>query len=298
MEQTTDRLSEALSQLSPVEYIWRESEPPDVMPADIVLVGDMDSPGPVLMTMVLSVEPERRCFLGALVTNELSLATADATILEPEETDLPYKIAVLTGLTGYFWFVQVNQRLGAVNEKTLQAMIDVYTGVENEFQRSRRGVPLQYPRWDLRWPDLKAEAKILRKLEWDCREKREDDDIIYIDPDIFNDLASGVITADKFGELGATFSPSCIEHFLDLGNLDISLLRAYPALFSPKGSVNGLIAKRANENQEEWLLRCTKEDGLLNAPFVKIVGNGFSKHERVRYNGRRAEFLYEVVGGQ
>lgn len=263
------------------------------MPADIVLVGDMDFPGPVLMTMVLSVEPERRCFLGALVTNELSLATADATILEPEETDLPYKIAVLTGLTGYFWFFQVDQRLGAVNEKTLQAMIDVYTGVENEFQRSRRGVPLQYPRWDLRWPDLKAEAKILRKLEWDCREKREDDDIIYIDPDIFYDLVSGVIRADKFGELGATFSPSCIEYHFE--SLNISVLRAFPGLFSPKSSGNGLIAKRANEKQEKWLLRCTKKDGLANAPFVKIVGNGFSKPERVRNNGRRAEVLYEAV---
>lgn len=295
MEQTTDRLSEALSQRSPVDYIWRESEPPDVMPADIVLVGDMDSPGPDLMTMVLSVEPERRCFLGALVTNELSLATADATILEPEETDLPYKIAVLTGLTGYFWFVQVNQRLGAVNEEILQAMIDVYTGAENEFQRSRRGVPLQYPRWDLRWPDLKAEAKILRKLEEDCREKREDDDIdiIYIHPALFHDLASGVITADKFGKLEATFSPSCIEHYFE--SLNISVLRAFPSLFSPKGSVNGLITKRANENQEDWLLRCTKEDGLANAPFVMIVGNSSSKPERVRYNGRRAEVLYKAV---
>lgn len=295
MEQTTDRLSEALSQRSPVEYIWRESEPPDVMPADIVLVGDMDSPGPVLMTMVLSVEPERRCFLGALVTNELSLATADATILEPEETDLPYKIAVLTGLTGYFWFVQVDQRLGAVNEKILQAMIDVYTGMENEFQRSRRGVPLQYPRWDLRWPDLKAEAKILRKLEENCREKRENDDIdnIYIHPRLFDDLTSGRIPVEKCDELGATFSPSCIEHFLE--SLNISILRAFPGLFSPKGSINGLIAKRANEDEEEWLLRRTQEDGLASVPFVKIVGNSSSGHERVR--NRRAEILSVAMQG-
>ena len=261
------------------------------------MVGDMDSSGPKRMIMVLSVEPERRCFYGALVTNELSLATADALILEPEETDLPYRIAVLADLAGYFWFVQIDQRLGAINEKILHSIIDVYAGGENEFQYSRRGVPLQYPRWDLRWPKLQAEAQLLRKLEWDCLNKRENDDIIppVIDPEIVNYLTNGGISVEKLEVSTRGFSPSCIEYYLE--SLNISILRAYPTLFSPKSFGNKMTVKHANEKKEDWLLRLTKEDGWQIAPFVIIVGNGTPRYERLRYRGKRVECIYQLVGG-
>ena len=305
MERQLDWLKAGLAQKPVAEYPWRETEPVDVMQGDIVIVGDMDFSGPNRMIAALSVDADRRFFFGALVTTELSLATADALILEPDMTSLPYKIAILPGFTGHLWFVQVDRRVGVLTEEGLEAAISGYAGMEDEFQFTRRGIPLQATRWELRWPDLEAESDTLHELTRDCTAQHQDDDIvpnddsdpIYFHPEVFEVLTSGGISVEEYDKLEATFSPSCIEHFLDLGNLDISLLRAYPALFSPKGSVNGLIAKHPNENQEEWLLRCTKEDGLLNAPFVKIVGNGFSKHERVRYNGRRAEFLYEVLQG-
>lgn len=301
MKQTTDWLNEALSQRTRVEYPWRESEPLDVMSGDIVVVGDMDLSLPNRMIMVLSTEPERRCFFGALVTNELSLATADALILESEDTDLPYKIAVQAGTAGYFWFVQIEKRLGAVNAKILHVIIDVYAGGDNEFQYNRRGMPLQYEEWDLRWADLRDEVQIIRELERDCVENRENDyiDLPYIDPRLLDDLARVEVLVEKYDELvtkSRGFSPSCIEQLL--GSVNGSLLRAYPALFSPKNSILGLISKRvANETQEEWLLRCTKEDGLATAPFVKIIRNGVPGYERLRYGGKRVEYLYETVGG-
>lgn len=161
---TPEWLSDALSKRPRPEYAWRESNPDDVMPGDIVVVGDLEMSIPNCMVVVLDSDTARRCFLGALVTNELSLATADALILEPEETDLPYKTAVLAGLTGYLWFVQVDKRLGVITEEVLEAIVETYAGAENEFQKSRRGVPLQYPSWDLRWTDLMKESQVLRKL--------------------------------------------------------------------------------------------------------------------------------------
>ena len=305
MKQTADWLNVALSQQTQVEYKWRGDMSfdmmleDDVLPGDIVMVGDMDSTGPKRMIMVLSVEPERRCFFGALVINELSLATADALILEPEETDLPYRIAVLADLAAHFWFVQVDQRLGAVNEKILNSIIDVYAGGDNEFQYSRRGVPLQYPRWDLRWPKLGAEAEILRKLEWDCINNRENPyiDLPYIYPIPLDNHVTEEFLSENYKKLeGRTrgFSPSCLTVYIN--SLDRFLLRAYPALFSPKSSNNGLATKRANEQQKDWLLRSTKEDGWQNAPFVIIVGSYTPSYERLLYKGKRVECIYEPVG--
>ncbi len=170
---TPEWLSGALAKRPRPEYAWRESNPDDVMPGDIVVVGDLEMPIPNRMVVVLDSDIARRCFLSALVTNELSLATANSLILEPEETDLPYKIAILAGLARYMWFTQVDKRLGAITEGVLEAIVETYAGAENKFQKSRRGVPLQYPSWDLRWPDLMKESQVLRELSQDCTMKCE-----------------------------------------------------------------------------------------------------------------------------
>lgn len=47
-------------------------------------------------------------------------------------------------------------------------------GVENEFQKSRRGIPLQYPSWDLRWPDSEKELQFPHEPAQDCTEERRD----------------------------------------------------------------------------------------------------------------------------
>ena len=300
MEQP-DWLKAAKARWEQTGYQWREPEPVDVIQGDIVVAGDMDFSAPSRMLAALGSDPDRRCFLGALVTDEISLAAADDLILEPHETDLPYRVAILTGLVKFLWFVQIDKRVGAMTEEALQAALALYAGSEHEFQHNRRGMPLQYEEWDKRWADLEAEAHLLRKLSKDCTERRENDDIDlpYIDPNLLDDLTKVELFMEKYDELvtkSQGFAPSCIEQ--QLGSLNSTVLRAYSAILSPKNSSNGSISKRVQaETREEWLLRCTKEDGLASAPFVKIIGNGAQGYERLRNGGKRVEYLYETVGG-
>lgn len=302
---TTTWLSDILSKRPRVEYPWSESDPDDVMPGDIVIVGDMDRSMPSRMVVVLDTDTDRRCFLGALATNESSLATADALILEPEETDLPYKIAVLGGLTGYLWFVQVDKRLGVITEKVLDAVVAAYTGAENEFQKYRRGVPLQYPSWDLRWPDLEKESQVILELSQDCTEKRRNDniDLPYIDPQLLVDISKQEVRKvilENYDILEARtrgFSPSCVNKEYD--TLPPRLLLAYRALLTPLDRPTDLLIEcGVNENQTKWLRRYTIADGLQKAPFVKIAGSDSITYKRFRNRGKRAEVLYEKIGGK
>ena len=299
MEQP-DWLKTAKARWEQTGYQWRETEPVDVIQGDIVVAGDMDFSAPNQMLAVLGSDSDRRCFLGALVTDEISLAAADDLILEPHETDLPYRIAILTGLVKFLWFVQVDKRVGAMTEEGLQAALALYAGSEHEFQYNRRGMPLQYEEWDKRWADLEAEAQLLRKLSKDCTERRENGDIDgpYINPTPLDNHVIEEFLAENYEKLeGRTrgFAPSCVNVYIS--SLDRSVLRAYPDLFSPKFYPINVSARRSDETQEEWLLRCTKEDGLASAPFVRIIGNGAQGYERLRSGGKRAEYLYESVGG-
>lgn len=292
----TSWLSDILSKRPWVEYPWSQPNPDDVMPGDIVIVGDMDLSKPNRMVVALDSDSDRRCFLGALVTNELSLATADALILEPRETDLPYKIAVLGGLTGYLWFVQVDKRLGVITEEVLDAVVATYTGAENKFQKSRRGVPLQYPSWDLRWPALEQESQVLHELARNCTEKRRNDNIAlpYIDPQLLVDTSKREFLLENYDILEDRtrgFAPSCIRE--KINTLDRDFLRAYSILLSPQDHPSDLVLEPAtNENEIEWLRRYTRADGLQKAPFVKIAGCDSIKYKR----NKRAEFLYETIG--
>ena len=64
-------------------------------------------------------------------------------ILESRHTDMPYTLAVMSGLAMHLWFVQVEERLGALSEVALEAAVAGYIGVEEDFLRSHRGIPLQ-----------------------------------------------------------------------------------------------------------------------------------------------------------
>lgn len=186
---------EALGKWQKGTYPWREAgEFLDIMQGDIVLVGQMDLSDPVRrMVAVLDVDDERRCFLGALVTNELWLAAADDVILVPECTDLPYNLAVMTGMAGYMWFVQVDERLGAISVDALEAALAGYTGAEDDLQRSLRGVPLQDIGRDLRWPALEAEVDCIQDLTRDCASKRHEHNIElpYPDPSLLESALDG-----------------------------------------------------------------------------------------------------------
>ena len=298
---TVSWLSDILSKRPRVEYPWSESNPDDVMPGDIVIVGDMELSKPNRMVVVLDSDTDRRWFLGALVTNELSLATADALILEPEETDLPYRIAFLGGLTGYLWFVQVDKRMGVITEEVLDAAVAAYADAENEFQKSRRGVPLQYPSWDLRWPDLEKEAQIMHELAQDCTVRCGNDniDLPYLDPQLLVDISKREFLLENYDVLESQtrgFSPSCIRETID--TLDRAFLRAHSALLAPLDRpTDSLIECGTDGNQTKWLRRYTIADGLQKAPFVKIAGCDSIKDKRFRNGGKRTEVLYEPIGG-
>ena len=301
-----DRYAEALGKWQPGTYPWREvGEFLDIMQGDIVVVGQMDLSDPARrMVAVLDVDEERRCFLGALVTNELSLAAADDVILTPEYTDLPYHVAVMTGMAGYMWFVQVDERLGAINVDALEAALAGYTGAEDDLQRSLRGVPLQDKGRDLRWPALEAEVDCIQDLTRDCAAKRHEDDIElpFSDPRLLESAldephAETLDILEEATRNGRTrgFSPSCVEQVA--GTLDCRVLRAYPTMFQPRGSITtSLPARQDDGDPSDWLFKLTMADGLAGAGFVKLTGdNEPSGPIRVDSDGRRSEVIYKAA---
>ncbi len=143
------------------------------MEGDVLVVSAMDGQEPAdRLVIVLDTEPEQQCFHGVLVTNETALAVATDVILEPDHADLPYRIAVTTAAAGWLWYRQVRRRVGVLTEEALGAISAGRYGVEDEFQRSTRGLPLQDRKRDLRWPTLEAEFDHLRSLAEDCTSER------------------------------------------------------------------------------------------------------------------------------
>lgn len=299
-----DSYADALGKWQRGTYPWREAGRfLDIMQGDIVLVGQMDLSDPVRrMVAVLDVDDARRCFLGALVTNELSLAAADDVILAPECTDLPYQVVLMTGMAGYMWYVQVDERLGAMSVEALEAALAGYTGAEDDLQHSLRGVPLQDTGRDLRWPVLEAEVGCIQGLSRDCGAKRHEEDITlpFVDPRLIceslDELQVTILaTLEEATKKGRTrgFSPSCLEqptlH-------DFRLLRAYPTMFQPRGSITTSPSIRRDNDPADWLLELTKADALTQVPFVKMIGGDEpSEPAPFESNGRRYEFLYETV---
>ena len=305
-----DWLAAAVSRWSPGIYPFRETkEFLDIMDGDIVLVGGMDRSEPDRLVAVLEVDADRRCFLGALVTNELDLATAEDLVLDPDQTELPYRVAVMSGLAMHLWFVQVEERLGALSEVGLEAAVAGYCSAEDQFLTSRRGIPLQERMMDMRWPGCEREGDQLASLARDCTKKRWDEDIElpYVDPRLLlapseshNGFQSETVGAlEEETREGRTrgFSPSCVEQVV--GTLDRRILRAYPTMFQPRGSIATSPPVRGDEDDPgDWLFELTVADALASAGFVKIIGTGEpSGPSRFDRNGRRCELLYEAVKG-
>ena len=109
-----------------------------------------------LMVLAFDVDSERRSFLGLLVTNEIALAGGADLILDSAETGLPYRTAVMTHVSGRLWNVQIKRRVGVLTDEALDGVSAGRYGVEHEFGRSRRGLPLQNETRDMRWPALRA----------------------------------------------------------------------------------------------------------------------------------------------
>ena len=304
-----DWLTTAKSETTPAVYPWREvGDFLEIMAGDVVLVGDMDRSGESRrLVAVLDVDTDRRFFLGALVTNELSLATADDLILEPVLTGLPYPVAVLARLAGYMWSVQIDERLGALTDEALAAAIAGYGGGEDDLQRACRGVPLQDQGSDLRWSHLEVEAERIHELSEDCTQKRHKDGIAlpFVDPSLWpvsgdgwDESCAEILAAlEEDTRNGRTrgLSPSCVEQLIT--TVDMRYLRAYPALFSPTSHpASSLPAGRNGDNAEGLFRELTISDGLTDVPFVKVVTSDTSwARERFVHDGRRAVLLPEMV---
>lgn len=303
-----DWLTKAVGRWAPTAYPFRETEEfLDLMNGDIVLVGGMDLSDPNRMVAVLQVDAERRCFLGALVTNELDLATAEDVILDSDHTDLPYRVAVMSGLAMHLWFVQVDERLGAMSVEALEAAIAGYCGAEDDFLISHRGVPLQERMMDLRWSDCEREGDQLTSLARDCIDKRWDEDIEhpYVDPrlipapsksqDGFRADILDILEEETRNGRTRGLSPSCVEAVA--GTLGRRILRAYPTIFQPRGSMAALPPVCLDEDDpRDRLLELTKADGLEGAGFIKMIGLDESLGSTRFYsNGRPCELLYETV---
>lgn len=304
-----DWLGAALNEYQPGEYPWRDDEPAldEVTQGDVLVVADMDGRGPNRLVVVLDIDPERRCFHAAFFTNEQSFATAEDVILPTEDSGLPYRIAGQAGLTGWIWYVQVRRRVGALSDEASDAVSAGHCGVDDEFQRAHRGIPLQSQACDLRWPHLEAELEAITELTRDCARKRNDEHITlpFVDPRMLPLPSNAFDTFEaetldllvKATQKGRTrgFSPSCVEQVIE--RLDRRDVLAYRSLLST-GPVTTNPPPRDDRKRDvtEWLLELTKADGLSQAPYVKVIGTHHSPTSQViEHNGRRAEYLYEIV---
>ncbi len=302
-------LTEAKSGLDPAVYGWREQGAlVDVMAGDLVLVGDMDaSDDSRSVVAVLDVDTNRRFFLAVLVTNDVSLAGADDLILDPKLTGLPYQVAVLARLPGYLWMVQVDERLGALTDEALYAVMAGYVGAEDSLQNACRGVPLQDRSRDLRWSDLEAEAELIHELAYNCTRKRHDEEMYLplVDPELWPasnsewDLSCAetldALEEDTRAGRLRGFSPSSVELILPTANP--RLLRAYQALLNPDSDPAPLpFIDQTDEGPMPSLRDLAIADGVAAAPFVRLVTTDASiTHQRITREGRRAEVLPELV---
>lgn len=301
-------LTNAKSGLGPAIYVWREENELDVMAGDLVLVGDMDAlDDSRRVVAVLDVDTNRRFFLAVLVTNDVSLSGADDLILDPKLTGLPYQVAVLARLAGYLWMVQVDERLGALTDEALDAVMAGHVGAEDAFQNACRGVPLQDRSRDLRWSDLEAEAELIHELSDDCTRKRYNEKIHLplVDPELWPasdggwDLpcAETLNTLEEETRAGRAhgFSPSSVERILPIA--DSRIVRAFPALLAPDSDPAPLPpTDETGEVPTPSLRDLAIADGLVAAPFAKLATSDPSfRHRRFARNGRRAEVLPELV---
>ena len=279
----TDWLTEALEAHRPAEYPWRDDEPnsEDVVEGDIVVIGSMDGREPVnLMVLAFEVDPETRSFMGLLVTNEVALACGGDLVLDPEETGLPYRTVVMTHISGRLWNVQIKRRVGVLTDEALDAVSAGRYGVEHEFQRSRRGLPLQTETRDMRWPALTARLDHLQALAEDCTSNwNQDIGLPFADPRLLTgstEIAFPDEDAFKRLENGTRgFSSGCTAWAID--NLDNQRFRAYRPLLLSRGQRAGSplpddfpLPLSTADDTAKSLLRITAADALKEVPFVKI----------------------------
>ncbi|MCQ3810003.1 MAG: hypothetical protein KTV68_05540 [Acidimicrobiia bacterium] len=147
-----DTLSQRRSQ---ADAQYREEEPIEVLPGDVLVVGPFDdySAGGSLL---IAVDSENGWFKGMLANAQTELATEVDAILPPASTGLGYEITAHTRFHGPLWTVQVRRRVGAIEMSTLEQLEKLAWRDEPSGVTLRRGQPLQPEGLDPRFPVLRA----------------------------------------------------------------------------------------------------------------------------------------------
>lgn len=280
----TDWLTEALEAHRPAEYPWRDDVPDseDAVEGDIVVIGSMDGRGPAdLIVLAFEVDPETLSFMGLLVTNEVALACGADLVLDPEETGLPYRTAVMTHISGRLWSMQIKCRVGVLTDEALDAVSAGRYGVKHEFQQSRRGLPLQNETRDMRWPALRAGLDHMQALAEDCTSNwTQDTGLPFADPRLLTGSTEIAFpdeaTFERMVRGTRGFSSGCSAWAID--NLDDQRLRAYRPLLSARGRRadsplpdDCTLLLSTEDDTTKSLLSITAADALEEAPFVKIA---------------------------
>lgn len=134
---------------------YREEEPIEVLPGDVLVVGTFDDPGS-RGHLLIAVDSEDGWFKGMLANAQTELATDVDAILPPALTGLGYEVTAHTRFHGPLWTVQVRRRVGAVEMSTLDQLEKLSWNDEPNGVTLRRGQPLQPEGIDPRFPPLRS----------------------------------------------------------------------------------------------------------------------------------------------
>lgn len=150
-----DWLQRALRNPAVASEEFREQEPTDLLPGDVVVVGPYDDANACGRLLVV-VDVDKGHFHGMLAMPETEFATSVDAVLAPESTGLGYEIAVLTRFHGAVWTVQVRQRVGAIEIPVLEELEKLSWNDEPADITLVRGQPLQPEGIDPSYPARRA----------------------------------------------------------------------------------------------------------------------------------------------
>ena len=150
-----DWLERALRNRKVADDEFREQEPIDLLPGDVVVVGPYDDASAYGRLLVV-VDVDKGYFTGMMAITETDLATAVDAVLAPEVTGLRYPIVVLTRFLGPLWTVQVRQRVGALTIPILEELEALSWNDEPPNVTLPSGQPLQPEGVDPHYPFRQA----------------------------------------------------------------------------------------------------------------------------------------------
>lgn len=153
--ETPNWLREALQDHTVGVKEFREDNPADLLPGDVVVVGPYEDAS-AFGNLFVVVDAENGCCKGMLAVAEIEHAIDVDAVLAPGETGLSYPVAVLTRFQGPVWAVQVRQRVGAIETHVLEELEKLSWNDDPAGISLRRGLPLLPEGIDPRYPDRRT----------------------------------------------------------------------------------------------------------------------------------------------